>query len=92
MHVMKTGLMYIPLTCNVCHLYIPLTCNIVMSYQCDIPICMFMEHVHTKPVYSTGVYKTNLQYRCAQNQFTVQVNIKPIYITAVHKTRLEYNF
>ena len=53
---------------------------------------MFMEHVHTKPVYSTGVYKTNLQYRCAQNQFTVQVNIKPIYITAVHKTRLEYNF
>ena len=32
------------------------------------------------------VHKTNLQYRCTQNQFIVQVNIKPIYITAVQKT------
>ena len=38
-----------------------------------------------------SAHKTNLRYRCTQNQFTVQVNIKPIYITAVQKNRLECN-
>ena len=35
--------------------------------------------MHTKPVYSKGVHKTSLQYRCTQNQFTVQVYINPVY-------------
>ena len=29
-----------------------------------------------KAVYSTGAHKTSLNYRCTQNQFTVQVRIK----------------
>jgi len=64
--------------CNVCSPYIPLTCN----------VCMFTVHVHTKPVCSTGVHKTSLQYRCTQNQFKVQVYTKPIYSIGVLKTSL----
>ena len=66
--------------CNVCPLYIPLTCN----------VCMFTVHVHTKPVCSTGVHKTTIQYRCTQNQFTVQVYTKPVYSRCVHITSLQY--
>ena len=56
--------------------------------------CMFTVHVHTKPVCSTAVHKTSLQYRCTQNQFTVQVYtksvysigvLKPVNLTALHK-------
>ena len=72
----------IPITCLVCQY--DLICKLVlcvMSVSLYIPlICMFTVHVHTKPVavqvytklvYSTGVHKTSLQYRCTQNQFTV---------------------
>ena len=34
---------------------------------------MLTVQMHTKPVYNKGVHKTSLQYRCTQNQFTVQV-------------------
>ena len=34
--------------------------------------------MYTKPVYNTGVHKTSLQYRHAQNQFTVKVYTKPV--------------
>ena len=74
--------LYIPLTCNVCPLYIPIT----------FIICMFTVLVHIKPVYSTGVHKPSLQYRCTQNQFTVQVYTKPVYSTGVFKTSLQYMY
>ena len=37
-------------------------------------------------LYSIGLHKTSLQYRCTQNHFTVQVYTKPAYSTGEHKT------
>ena len=34
---------------------------------------------------------TRLQFRCTENQFTVQVYRKPVYSTGVQKTSLQYN-
>ena len=58
-------------------------------------------YVYTKPVYSIGVHKTILHYRCTHNLFTIQVYTeqvystgvhKPVSITVVHKTKLEHTF
>ena len=77
--------------CNVYPLYIPLTCNFRPLYiPVTLIVCMFTVQVHSKPVYSKGVHKTSLQYRCTQNKFTVQVYIQPVNITCIHKTRYEY--
>ena len=42
----------------------------------------FTVQVYRKPVYSTSVQKTSLQYKCTEIQFTVQVYIQ--------KTSLQY--
>ena len=44
--------------------------------------------MYTITVYSTCAHQTSLQYRCTQNQFTVQMYIEPVYSTGVHKTSL----
>ena len=75
--------LYIHLTCNVCPLYIPLT-----SLSPFFPLtCPSVWHSYLY-VYSTGVHKTSIQYRCAQNQFTVQVYTKPVYSTGVNKNKV----
>ena len=48
--------------------------------------------MYRKPVYSTSVQETSLQYMCTENQFNIQVYRKPIYSTSVQKTSLKYMF
>ena len=54
-----------------------------MSVPCTfLSVCLQYTGAH-KQVNSTGAHKTSLQYRCTQNQFTVQMYTKPVYSTDV---------
>ena len=79
-NVTKIIILYVcvPLTINVCPL---IFLSLVMSSS-----VIFLSVY----VYITGAHRISLQYRCTQNQFTVEVYTKPVYNTGVHKTGLQY--
>ena len=51
---------------------------------------MAIINIKPKPVYSTRVHRTSLQYKVIQNQFTVQGYTEPVYTLQYKGTQNQF--